>query len=76
MVERYVIGSVAVIFGILAVVFRRRLGEYQVRSQKEFWGFRMGARSITVSRSVILIVGLALVVMGALMLAGVGKMRQ
>jgi hypothetical protein len=71
-----VIGSVAVIFGILAVVFRRRLGEYQVRSQNELWGFRMGPRSITVSRSAILIVGLALVVMGALMLAGVGKMRQ
>lgn len=73
--ERYVIGGVALIVGIVMVVFRRALGELQVRSQNDFWGFRMGSRSVSVSRSVFLVVGVGFIVAGALILAGIGRMR-
>jgi hypothetical protein len=66
---------VAVLVGVAFVVFRKRLGELQVGSQNEFWGFRMGARSVAASRWVFLVAGIVAIVTEALVLAGVGGFK-
>jgi hypothetical protein len=74
--DLYAAGAVALIVGVVMVTFRSALGELQVRSQNRFWGFRMGMRSVSASRSVILVVGMGLILVGALLLAGIGRTRR
>lgn len=67
MIGQYVLGLVVVIVGILMIVFRRALGE-----PGEFLFFQVTARNARAARPVILFGGVALIVLGTLILAGVG----
>lgn len=68
-------GVLALLAGGLMVVLRRRLSEFQVRSQNRVWGFQMGARSVDLSRAAITVVGVGLMLAGGLILAGLGGWR-
>jgi hypothetical protein len=74
-VERYVVGTVAVILGILMIVFRRPFAE-QVHSSNRFMGVRMGPEAEAAFRKLFVVGGAGFILAGLLMLAGIGRMQS
>jgi hypothetical protein len=62
--------AVLVIAGVAMILFFRRLGEFQVRTQNQAWGFHMGPRAIRQSQAVVLVVGIGFVLFGINSLLG------
>ena len=75
--ERYVIGTTALLLGVVMVVFNRRIGQCQVSSPGRLWariGLRVAPRFAGVSRMLIVLWGVASMILGTLMLTGIMPM--
>ena len=58
-------GVLAIFVGILSMIFRTAAARYIVRSQNQFWKFRMGAQAQRSAATVLLLVGLILLAVGS-----------
>lgn len=69
MATNHIYGVILVVVGALMATFHRPLGLLQVRPQPRWLGLRGGA--VKASRSVILLIGLAIMISGVVALADV-----
>jgi hypothetical protein len=65
----------ALILGILVLVFNRRYAEYTIASQNKGWGLSYGAKQVRRVRIGNCIVGAALVILGIMGLIGWEQFR-
>lgn len=75
--EQYIIGTTALLLGVVLVAFNRRIGQWQVSSPGRLWarlGLRVDPRFAGVSRMLVVLWGVASMILGTLMLTGMMPM--
>ena len=65
------VSTLAALIGAMVLICRRRLARLVVETQNHVWGFTFGSREERLSRFVIVTVGAAFLIVGALALIGV-----
>lgn len=73
--EQFIVGSIIIIIGAAAIIFRKPYARYLVSYQNKTFGFKFGESQVTSGRFVIIIVGTVSMIVGILILLGVIHQR-
>jgi hypothetical protein len=73
--KRLLFALIAFFAGASLLIFRKRLAVDQKRSQKEVWGISLTEQDQKGSEFAAVIVGILFILIGALLLFGIGRMK-
>jgi hypothetical protein len=62
--KEILIGFIAIVIGILALIFNKTFARIAIEQQNKTWGFKFGHRDIIISRIVTIIVGTGFILWG------------